>query len=156
MTTTISRTFTSGAPDLAVPDLSLPEFLLAAGAPNPDRPALVDGPSGRTLSHAELAVAVRQVAAGLAARGLRKGGMNASRLHDQLDHWAARRPQGECAVHADRTTTWRQAAHDANRTANALVRMGLPVGSRVAVLAKNSIEYLLFYYAASKAGVVPS
>ncbi|HEX5065788.1 MAG TPA: long-chain-fatty-acid--CoA ligase, partial [Myxococcota bacterium] len=39
--------------------------------------------------------------------------------------------------------------------ANALVRSGIRPGERVAILAKNCIEYMLFYFAASKAGVVP-
>ena len=38
-----------------------------------DKPALVDGPTGRTLSYRQLAEAVRRVAAGLAARGFGKG-----------------------------------------------------------------------------------
>jgi len=38
-----------------------------------DRPALVDGPTGRTVTFAELHGLVRRVAAGLAARGFRKG-----------------------------------------------------------------------------------
>jgi len=38
-----------------------------------EKPALIDGPSGRVISYAGLAEAVRRTAAGLAARGLRKG-----------------------------------------------------------------------------------
>lgn len=76
-------------------------------------------------------------------------------LHNHLDHWAAERPDGEFAVHGARSLTWRQARRQADRTANALVGLGLPVGARVAVLAKNCIEYLVLYYAASKAWVVP-
>ena len=39
----------------------------------PDKAALIDGPTGRTLTYAGLRAAVRSVAAGLAARGFRKG-----------------------------------------------------------------------------------
>ena len=67
------RVFTSGRPDVVVPPLSLPDFLLAAGADRPDHPALVDGTSGRVLTYRQLTVGVRRVAAGLAARGLRRG-----------------------------------------------------------------------------------
>jgi len=35
------------------------------------------------------------------------------------------------------------------------VRAGLQIGDRIAMLSKNSIEYVLLYFAASKAGVVP-
>ena len=39
----------------------------------PDKAALIDGPSGRTLTYAQLLAAVRATAAGLAARGFGKG-----------------------------------------------------------------------------------
>jgi acyl-CoA synthetase (AMP-forming)/AMP-acid ligase II len=65
--------FTSHWPDVQIPALSLPEFLLAGAADHPDATALVDGPSGRVTTYGELAAGVRRVAAGLAARGLRKG-----------------------------------------------------------------------------------
>ena len=48
--------------------------------------------------------------------------------------------------------SWRETMY---RIANALVRSGIEPGERVAVLAKNCIEYVLFYYAASKTGAVP-
>jgi acyl-CoA synthetase (AMP-forming)/AMP-acid ligase II len=62
---------TSPWPDPAVPDVSLPEFLLATAAKFANRPAIVDAVSGRTLRYGELADGVRRVAAGLAALGLR-------------------------------------------------------------------------------------
>jgi acyl-CoA synthetase (AMP-forming)/AMP-acid ligase II len=67
--------YTSGQPDVAVPDRSLPDFLLAAAPDRTDRPALVDGSTGRTLTYGGLADGVARVAAGLAARGLAKGGV---------------------------------------------------------------------------------
>ena len=59
--TTISETWivTSGGPAPEVPDLPLPDFLLAGKAP--DRPAIVDGPSGRGLTYGELTDGVRRV-----------------------------------------------------------------------------------------------
>ena len=42
-----------------------------------------------------------------------------------------------------------------NRLANAFVNAGIRKGDRVAILSKNSIEYVMVYYAASKAGVAP-
>jgi acyl-CoA synthetase (AMP-forming)/AMP-acid ligase II len=41
-----------------------------------------------------------------------------------------------------------------DRLANALVSCGLQPGDRMAILSKNSIEYMLLYFAASKAGLV--
>jgi acyl-CoA synthetase (AMP-forming)/AMP-acid ligase II len=61
----------SGGPAPEIPNLTLPEFLLAGH--DPGRPAVVDGPSGRSLTYGELADGVRRVAAGFAARGLRPG-----------------------------------------------------------------------------------
>ena len=62
---------TSGGPAPHVPDLPLPEFLLA-GRPA-DRPAIVDGPSGRTINYGELAAGVRCAPAGFAAHRQRQG-----------------------------------------------------------------------------------
>jgi acyl-CoA synthetase (AMP-forming)/AMP-acid ligase II len=60
-------------PDVDVPDLSVPAFVLAAGRERPDAPALVDGLSGETITHGQLATYVDRVAAALHERGLRKG-----------------------------------------------------------------------------------
>ena len=46
-----------------------PEFVLEDAARRGDKPALVDGPTGRTLTYRQLADGVERVAAGLAARG---------------------------------------------------------------------------------------
>jgi acyl-CoA synthetase (AMP-forming)/AMP-acid ligase II len=62
--------------DLPAPDgpaVGVPEFLFEHAARFGDKPALVDGPTGRTLSYRQLAGAVERVAAGLAARGFAKG-----------------------------------------------------------------------------------
>jgi acyl-CoA synthetase (AMP-forming)/AMP-acid ligase II len=56
--------------DRAVP---VPEFLFEHAARLGDKPALVDGPTGRSLSYRQLAAAVERVAAGLAARGFGRG-----------------------------------------------------------------------------------
>jgi len=60
-------------PDVSIPDVPLHELVLAAAAERGDQPALIDGPSGRTLTYGHLAEAVRRAAAGLAARGFGKG-----------------------------------------------------------------------------------
>jgi acyl-CoA synthetase (AMP-forming)/AMP-acid ligase II len=62
--------------DLPVPDgpaVGVPGYLFEHAARLGDKPALVDGPTGRTLSYRQLAGAVERVAAGLAARGFAKG-----------------------------------------------------------------------------------
>jgi acyl-CoA synthetase (AMP-forming)/AMP-acid ligase II len=60
-------------PDVAIPDVPLHEFVLADAMRRADQTALIDGPSGRTLTYGQLAGGVRRVAAGLAARGFGKG-----------------------------------------------------------------------------------
>jgi acyl-CoA synthetase (AMP-forming)/AMP-acid ligase II len=70
MTSTIIR---SPYPDVTIPDLPLPAFVLADAAKHAAKPALIDGPSGRTLTYRELVDHARLVAGGLAARGLQPG-----------------------------------------------------------------------------------
>src|SRR5918998_429687 len=60
-------------PDVQIPDVSVPEFVLAAGRERPDAPALIDGLRGDVITHGQLAGHVDRVAAALHARGLRKG-----------------------------------------------------------------------------------
>jgi acyl-CoA synthetase (AMP-forming)/AMP-acid ligase II len=60
-------------PDVTVPDRPLHEFVLADAMQRAGQAALIDGPSGRTLTYGQLAAGVRRVAAGLAARGFAKG-----------------------------------------------------------------------------------
>jgi acyl-CoA synthetase (AMP-forming)/AMP-acid ligase II len=59
--------------DVEIPELSLPAFVLDRAAELGDKPALVDGPTGRTTSYAELANAVGRAAGGFAARGIGRG-----------------------------------------------------------------------------------
>ena len=58
--------------DVTVPDVTLPAYVLGDAEARGDKPALIDGPTGRALSYAELVRAVRSVAAGLAERGFGK------------------------------------------------------------------------------------
>src|SRR5436190_24005185 len=65
--------FRSPHPDVAVPDVALQRFVLREAAQRGDKPALIDGPSGRGLTYAGRAAADDRLAAGLAARGFGKG-----------------------------------------------------------------------------------
>ena len=65
--------YRSPHPDVSIPDVSLTGYVFERATERADRPALVDGPTGRTLSYAQLAGAVRGVGAGLHARGFAKG-----------------------------------------------------------------------------------
>ncbi len=63
----------STSPPVAIPDVSITEYVLRHAHRLGDKPALIEGPSGRTLTYRQLADGVRRVAAGLARHGFRKG-----------------------------------------------------------------------------------
>jgi len=63
----------SPLPDVVIPDVTITDHVLREAARVPDRPALIDGPSGRTYTYAQLAGAMKAFAGGLQARGLGPG-----------------------------------------------------------------------------------
>jgi acyl-CoA synthetase (AMP-forming)/AMP-acid ligase II len=79
-------------PDVEIPDTPLTEFVLAGAGELGDKPALIDAPTGRTITYAQLAESVRAVAAGLAERGFSKG--------DVFAHYAPNLPEYAVAFHA--------------------------------------------------------
>ncbi len=84
--------FTSPYPDVEVPTIALSDFVLQRSEQYGDKPALIDGPTGRTYSHAETARAVRAFAGELAARGLGRG--------DVVALFAPNSPEYAIAFHA--------------------------------------------------------
>ena len=79
-------------PDVAIPEIPLTELVLSRAAEFGDKPALIDGASGRSLTFAALAAGVRRAAAGLAARGFSKG--------DVLGIYSPNLPEYAVAFHA--------------------------------------------------------
>src|SRR5512132_237821 len=63
----------SSSPDVRIPDVSITEYVLRHADRLGDKPALIDGPTGRTLTYGQLRDGVRRVAAGLTRRGFKKG-----------------------------------------------------------------------------------
>ena len=59
--------------DVLLPEVPVTEFVLGLADTYPDRAALIDGPSGRTYTYAQLRDAIHRFAGGLVARGFRKG-----------------------------------------------------------------------------------
>ena len=55
-------------PDIEVPDQLLTDFIFSGAAARADKPALIDGPSGRTLTYGRLVEDVKSLAGGLVAR----------------------------------------------------------------------------------------
>jgi len=60
-------------PDVEIPDVALTQFILSTVDEHPDKPAIIDGPSGRTVTFAELRDRIQRLAGGLQARGFGKG-----------------------------------------------------------------------------------
>jgi acyl-CoA synthetase (AMP-forming)/AMP-acid ligase II len=60
-------------PAVEVPDATVPEFLLERATTHPDAIAVIDAPTGRTVTYAQLRGDVERFAAGLRERGLRPG-----------------------------------------------------------------------------------
>lgn len=65
--------FHSEFPDVGIVDLALHDAVLGDAERHGDRPALIDGITGETVSYAQLVHAVGRVAAGLAEAGVRQG-----------------------------------------------------------------------------------
>lgn len=59
--------------DVIIPNLSFTDYVYHRAQELAAKPALIDGPSGRTLTYGQVAGAIRLVAASLAARGFGKG-----------------------------------------------------------------------------------
>lgn len=65
--------YRSPFPDIEIPRVPLHDFLFEHVGRWPDKAALIDGPTGRTLTFTQLETAVRQTSSGLASRGFSKG-----------------------------------------------------------------------------------
>jgi 4-coumarate--CoA ligase len=63
----------SPLPDVDIPDVPITAHVLRYADLHPDRAALIDGPSGRVITFAELKSLIHRFAGGLAARGFGKG-----------------------------------------------------------------------------------
>jgi acyl-CoA synthetase (AMP-forming)/AMP-acid ligase II len=69
----VSVIYRSALPDIEIPDVTLTEHVIGGAAARGDRPAFIDGPSGRVTSYAEVAARVDAVAAALQGRGIERG-----------------------------------------------------------------------------------
>src|SRR5262249_54055956 len=63
----------SASPSISIPEVPVTEYVLRHAARLGAKPALIDGPTGRTLTYRQLADGVRRAAAGLSRRGFKKG-----------------------------------------------------------------------------------
>ena len=69
----MARIFTSPLPDVDLPEVAITPFVFRHVATEPDKVAIVDGPTGRSYTYGQLYGAILKAAGGLAARGFGKG-----------------------------------------------------------------------------------
>lgn len=119
-------------PDVEIPDVSLPDFVLAGAGELGDKPALIDGPSGRTISYAQLVESVRAVAVGLAERGFGKG--------DVFAHFAPNLPEYAVTFHAVATLGGINTTANPLFTAEELERQLRDCGARMLVTVPEQAE----------------
>ncbi len=75
-------------------------------------------------------------------------------IHDHFDYWARIAPDREFGVDALRRLSFGAAAAEATRLASALRGAGVARGDRVAIVARNRLEYPIVSFAASRLGAV--
>src|ERR671937_880788 len=119
-------------PDVEIPDTPLTEFVLARASELSDKPALIDAPTGRTITYAQLVQSVRAVAAGLAARGFGKG--------DIFAHVAPNLPEYAVAFHAVATLGGINTTANPLLTADELARQLRDCGARLLVTVPGQLE----------------
>ena len=99
--------------DISIPDVDVTTFVLEQVDSHADKPALVDGPSGRTITYADLRDQIRAFCNGLAGRGFGKGDVlgdlhaERARVRDRLPRRRLGRghgDHGQSALHG--RTSW--------------------------------------------------
>src|ERR671936_140846 len=130
-------------PDVEIPDVALTDFVLARTGELGERPALIDAPSGRTITYAQLRDSVRAVAAGLAERGFGKG--------DVFAHYAPNLPEYAVAFHAVASVGGVNTTVNPLFTADELAAQLRHCGARLLVTTRDQLEKATA--AAERAGV---
>lgn len=125
----------SPLPAIDVPVQALPAFLRDRGRDVPQKPALVEGMTGRCLTYGELWSAVRRTAAGLARRGVRKG--------DVVAIWSPNALEYPIAVFGTMLAGGIVTTVNALYTANELAAQLRDVGARVLVASAASADAAL-------------
>src|SRR5919201_4864573 len=119
-------------PDVEIPDTPLTEFVLARASELSDKPALIDAPSGRTITYAQLRESVRAVAAALDEWGFRKG--------EVFAHYAPNLPEYAVAFHAVATLGGINTTANPLLTAEELTRQLRDCGARLMVTVPDQLE----------------
>ena len=75
-------------------------------------------------------------------------------LGDLLTRTAARNPDKQAFLYTDRKVTYKELNYLVNQAAYGLVRVGIRKGDRLAILSKNSLDFIVVIFAAAKVGAV--
>jgi acyl-CoA synthetase (AMP-forming)/AMP-acid ligase II len=65
--------FRGPLPDVVIPEIPITPFVFQNAKERGDKPALIDGPTGRTITYSELVDSIARAAASLDRRGFKKG-----------------------------------------------------------------------------------
>ena len=84
--------FKSPHAPVTIPELTVTEYVLRRAAELGDKPALIDGPSGRTYAYGQLPGLIKRLAAGFAKNGVKRG--------DVLAIYSPNLPELPLAFHA--------------------------------------------------------
>ncbi|HEX2902984.1 MAG TPA: AMP-binding protein [Jatrophihabitans sp.] len=71
-----------------------------------------------------------------------------------VEHWAGERPDALAVADAEQRLSWRELAEATGRLAAALTELGAAAGDRLAIQAPTSVDFVLTYLAALRAGLV--
>jgi len=124
--------FRSPRPDVEIPDSALTPFVFAQAEHLGGTPALIDGPSGRSLSFADLARDIRHAAKGLASRGFGK--------RDVLALYAPNLPEYAVAFHGAATLGGMSTTVNPAYTPEELKRQLVDSGARFLVIAPACLD----------------
>jgi acyl-CoA synthetase (AMP-forming)/AMP-acid ligase II len=75
-------------------------------------------------------------------------------VHQFLENSAEARPDHLAVVHGATRTTYAEIELASNRVANALIKLGIQRGDRIAILLENSESYITAYYGVLKVGAI--
>ena len=79
-------------PEVTIPEVSITPFVFQNAAALANKPALIEGETGRTITYAQLEDSIKRAAAGLAARGFKQ--------HDVFGILSPNVPEFAIAFHA--------------------------------------------------------
>jgi acyl-CoA synthetase (AMP-forming)/AMP-acid ligase II len=133
----------SADPELAIPTSDVTSFVLEFAGTRAEKPALVDGPSGRTLTYGELALGIRALAAGLAEHGFAAG--------DVLAVYMPNVPEYAIAFHGAAAAGGRTTTVNPLYTANELAHQLSDSGARMLLTVPAFLDVAL--EAAERAGI---